>query len=65
MNKDTLEGSWKEIKGRIQQKWGKLTNEELDQIDGKREELIGRIQRSYGHGKDAISRELDDFLAKL
>lgn len=65
MNKDTLEGRWKEIKGQIHQKWGKLTNDEMDQIAGKRDELIGRIQQRYGQGKDAISRELDEFLASL
>ena len=65
MNTDILKGNWKEVRGSVRQKWSKLTNDDLDQIDGKREELIGRIQKYYGEQRDAISRELDDLLAKF
>ena len=48
MNWDRVEGNWKELKGKVQQKWGKLTNDDLDVIEGKRMELSGRLQQRYG-----------------
>lgn len=61
MNNDTIAGSWKQLRGKAQQQWGKLTNDDLDVIDGKREELAGRIQERYGSTKDDVEREIDDF----
>lgn len=67
MNWDRIEGNWKQVKGLAKQKWGKLTDDELDVIAGKRDELTGRIQESYGLAKDeaeeqieAWKRDLDD-----
>lgn len=65
MNTDILEGNWKQVKGQIQQKWGKLTDDELDQIAGRREELVGRIQERYGQEKDAVRKEVNAFLDQL
>lgn len=65
MNTDILEGNWKQVKGQVQQKWGKLTDDELDQIAGRREELVGRIQERYGQEKDAVRKEVDAFLDQL
>ncbi len=65
MNTDILEGHWKQVKGQVQQKWGKLTDDELDQIAGRREELVGRIQERYGQEKDAVRKEVDAFLDQL
>ena len=48
MNWDTVKGNWKEWKGKAQQKWGELTDDELLQADGKREELVGLVQQRYG-----------------
>lgn len=62
MNRDTLKGNWKEFKGRIKQRWGKLTDDDLKQIDGEREVLLGRMQQRYGWAKDRAERELDGFL---
>ena len=45
MNWDRVEGNWKEFKGKAQQKWGKLTNDDLDVVQGKRNELAGRLQQ--------------------
>ncbi|MBD3586507.1 CsbD family protein [Salinimonas sp. HHU 13199] len=61
MNSDKLEGSWKEMKGKAQQKWGKLTDDDLDVIDGRREELIGKIQQRYGKSREEAEREVDSF----
>lgn len=64
MNTDIIEGNWKQLKGEIQQKWGKLTNDDLDIIDGKREELVGKIQEKYGYERDRARKELDLFLTR-
>lgn len=65
MNWDRIEGNWKQFKGQAQQKWGKLTDDEIDQVSGKREELIGRIQERYGVARDEAEREVDDWQQSL
>jgi uncharacterized protein YjbJ (UPF0337 family) len=70
MNWDRVEGNWMQFKGRIfkgriQQKWGSLTNDDLDVIEGKRKELAGRLQQRYGMAKDAAEREIDDWLKTM
>lgn len=59
MNRDQLEGNWRQIKGAIQERWGKLTDDDLDVIDGRRERLVGKLQERYGLAKAAAERELD------
>jgi uncharacterized protein YjbJ (UPF0337 family) len=61
MNWDQIEGKWKEIKGQAKQKWGKLTNDDLDVIDGKREELVGKVQNRYGMAKDEAEKQVKEF----
>lgn len=65
MNWDRVEGQWKQFKGQVQQKWGKLTDDDLNQVAGHREELAGRIQERYGMAKDEAERALDDFVRTL
>ena len=65
MNSDRIEGNWKEMKGKVQQKWGKLTDDDLDKIDGRREELIGKVQQAYGKNRDEAEREVDSYLNQL
>ena len=60
MNRDTMAGNWKQFRGKIQEKWGKLTNDDLDVIDGRREQLVGRLQELYGSERDEIARDLDN-----
>lgn len=62
MNWDQIEGKWKEIKGQARQKWGKLTDDDLDVINGKREVLEGRLQKAYGKTKEEIKGEVDQFM---
>jgi uncharacterized protein YjbJ (UPF0337 family) len=62
MNRDIMEGKWTEMKGKVQQQWGKLTDDDLDMIEGKRKELVGRIQKRYGYQMDKAEKEVDDFL---
>ncbi len=65
MNWDRIEGNWKQVKGKAQQKWGKLTDDDLDVAAGKREELSGKIQERYGIAKGEAERQLDEFVASL
>ena len=51
MNWDQIEGDWKQFKGKAQQQWGKLTNDDPDIIAGKRAEMLGLLQKRYGHDK--------------
>jgi uncharacterized protein YjbJ (UPF0337 family) len=62
MNWDLVEGQWKQIKGKAQQRWGKLTNDDLDVIDGNRKELAGMIQSRYGKSKEQAEREIEDWI---
>ena len=59
MNEDTLKGQWTQLKGQIREQWGKLTNDDLDQIQGRSEQLIGRIQERYGVARDEAERQVD------
>ena len=59
MNWDRIEGNWKQMKGAIKEKWGKLTDDEFDQIGGKKDKLVGAIQERYGMSRDDADREID------
>ena len=65
MNWDRIEGNWVEFKGKARERWGKLTDDDLDVIAGKREQLVGVLQQRYGYAKDALEREVRDFEAAL
>jgi uncharacterized protein YjbJ (UPF0337 family) len=58
MNQDVLEGSWKQLHGLAKVKWGKLTDDDLDQTKGNYEILVGKIQEKYGTTREEIEREL-------
>ncbi len=62
---DRVEGNWKQLKGKAQEKWGKLTNDQLDVINGRRETLAGKIQEAYGIGKDEAERQIADWERQL
>jgi uncharacterized protein YjbJ (UPF0337 family) len=62
MNRNILEGKWKQLRGSIRDKWGDLTDSELDQIAGKREKLAGLLQEKYGYTQMEAERQIDDFL---
>ena len=65
MNWDQLEGKWKQYKGEVREKWGKLTDDDLHIIAGRREQLIGRLQERYGIAKEVAAREADEFVKAL
>jgi uncharacterized protein YjbJ (UPF0337 family) len=58
MNWDQIEGNWKQFKGKARQQWGKLTDDELDQMQGQREQLIGRVQERYGVAREEAERQV-------
>lgn len=65
MNSDRIEGNWKQIKGRVKERWGKLTDDHLDVIDGKRDQLAGRIQEAYGISRDEVNRQIKEWEGSL
>ena len=64
MNWDRIEGNWKQLKGKIQEQWGDLTNDDLDVIAGKREQLAGKLQERYGVAKDEAERQIHQWQSK-
>jgi len=61
MNADTFKGQWKQLRGKIQQKWGDLTNDDLDRIQGSQTEFEGLLQERYGYTKERARQEVNDF----
>jgi uncharacterized protein YjbJ (UPF0337 family) len=61
MNEDRMAGSWKQIKGKVKEQWGKLTDDDLDVIAGKRDQLLGRIQQRHGVARDEAERQVENF----
>ena len=61
MNRDVLEGKWKEMKGKVKEQWGKLTDDDLDRAEGRAERLIGLLQQRYGYARDEAEREYNRF----
>jgi len=59
MDWNRVEGNWKQVKGKVQEKWGKLTNDDLDFIQGRRDQLEGKIQERYGYAKDKVRQDID------
>ena len=61
MDWNRVEGNWKQFKGAAKEKWGKLTDDDLDVIEGRREQLEGKLQQRYGFAKDQIHKDVDDW----
>lgn len=62
MDWNRVEGNWKQATGKIKEKWGQLTDDDLAQINGQRDQLEGKIQQRYGLAKDMVRRDVDDWL---
>jgi uncharacterized protein YjbJ (UPF0337 family) len=62
MSKEILKGKWLQSKGDIRNWWGKLTDDDVDQIQGNSEKFIGALQERYGYGREQAEKELNDFL---
>lgn len=65
MDMNEIKGNWKELKGTLRQKWGKLTDDDLEQVAGRKDVLIGRLQALYGRAKDEAEREVDEWISSI
>lgn len=61
MNKITMEGDWLQLKGKVRETWGKLTEDDVDVIAGKRDQLVGKLKERYGKSAELVDREVQDF----
>jgi uncharacterized protein YjbJ (UPF0337 family) len=65
MDWNRVEGNWKEMKGKVKEKWGKLTDDDLSTINGKRDQLEGALQRRYGYAEDQARQDVDTWFLTL
>jgi len=65
MNWDRIEGNWKQLRGKAQQQWGKLTDDDLTYVKGRRVELVGKIQERYGIAKDEAEKQVDNWMRNV
>jgi uncharacterized protein YjbJ (UPF0337 family) len=63
MNEDVLKGQWLQLKGKVHEKWGKLTDDDLDKIQGRTEQLVGRVQERYGVARAEAERQVKDWMS--
>jgi uncharacterized protein YjbJ (UPF0337 family) len=63
VNSDQFEGKWKQLKGSVKQRWGKLTDNDITTLSGKKDELVGKIQERYGITREEAEREADEWAA--
>src|SRR5262245_39633015 len=61
MNKDVLQGKWREMKGKVKEQWGNLTDDDLDKIDGKSDQIVGLLQQRYGYAREKAEEEYRRF----
>jgi uncharacterized protein YjbJ (UPF0337 family) len=64
MASDVLKGQWKQLKGKVQERWGELTDDEVDQVQGESQQLIGLLQEKYGYAKEEAEEQVEDFLGE-
>jgi uncharacterized protein YjbJ (UPF0337 family) len=62
VNQDIFQGRWNQIKGKVREKWGQLTDDDFTQIGGQKDQLVGRVQERYGLAKEEAEREVNDWL---
>jgi uncharacterized protein YjbJ (UPF0337 family) len=60
-----VEGNWKQMKGRVKERWGKLTDDDLTTIAGRRDQLEGLIQERYGYAKERARNEIEDWYRSM
>jgi uncharacterized protein YjbJ (UPF0337 family) len=61
MNEPWIKGKWNEFKGKARERWGKLTDDDLERVAGKRDQLVGIVQQQYGRSREQAERELDEW----
>jgi len=61
MNSDMFEGNWKQFKGKMREKWGKLTDDDWNTVAGKKDQFIGKLQERYGYSRDQAEQDYSDW----
>lgn len=61
MNWDIVQGNWTQWKGRLKEKWGDLTDDDLQMLDGRKDQIAGKLQEKYGIARDEAEKQLDDW----
>jgi uncharacterized protein YjbJ (UPF0337 family) len=64
MNSDQLQGKWKQLRGSAKEQWGKLTDDDLEQIAGKSDQLVGKLQERYGIAREEAQKRADEWLKR-
>ncbi|HTO82895.1 MAG TPA: CsbD family protein [Methylomirabilota bacterium] len=64
MNQDQMAGKWKQVKGKLKEQWGKLTDDDLTTVEGNSEQLIGKVQERYGIAREEAERQVREFRNK-
>jgi uncharacterized protein YjbJ (UPF0337 family) len=64
MNWDRIEGNWKQLKGKVTEQWGKLTDDDIDVVAGRRDQLAGKVQERYGVAKDVAEKQVAEWERK-
>jgi uncharacterized protein YjbJ (UPF0337 family) len=64
MNWDQIKGSWKNMRGKAKERWGELTDDDLQRAEGNRDQLVGTIQKKYGVAREEAERQVDDWASK-
>ena len=62
MNSDRLQGKWKQMKGTVKERWGKLTDDDIDVINGQNDQLVGKIQEKYGIAREEAQQQVEDWM---
>ena len=65
MNRDQMEGKWNQLAGQARERWGKLTDDDMQQLKGNSQQLAGKIQERYGYTKEQADRELEEWLGTV
>ncbi|WP_134625233.1 CsbD family protein [Pseudomonas aeruginosa] len=65
MNSDVIKGKWKQLTGKIKERWRDLTDDDLQAADGHAEYLVGKLQERYGWSKERAEQEVRDFSDRL
>jgi len=65
VNWDQIEGKWKQYSGRFREKWGKLTDSDMEVIRGRKDQLVGKVQERYGIARDEAERQVNEFAASF
>ena len=65
MNWDRIEGNWKQFAGKVKEKWGELTEDDLRVINGQQDQLVGRIQERYGIAKEEAQKQVKHWVGGL